>query len=69
MAQSTNVVVERRTGLTQARGDLCERHLGAGQLIAARTRARRVVEHGGERATVLAREPLNRRQTLLDRVE
>ena len=48
---------------------LRERHLGAGQLIAPRTRLGGVVEHGGDRPTVLAHQSLDARQALLDRVE
>ena len=69
LAQSADVIVERRLGLAQARGGLRERHLGADQLIAPRTRAGGVVEHGGERPTVLAHQPLDARQALFDRVE
>ena len=60
---------ERRLPLAQLRGGRGERHLGAGELLASRTRVGGVVEHSGERPAVLAHQALDARKTLFDGVE
>ena len=59
----------RRARASPARRSPLQRDLGAGQLVAARAAALRVREHRRDRPAVLALQPLEHRQALLDRVE
>src|SRR3954454_22465629 len=60
--QLGRALLELRPRRLELRGCPLERHLGAGQLVAPRAAALGVGQHRGDRAAVLALEPLEHRQ-------